>query len=210
MAQDGRLGKADGQELPRILTVAGLKKSGKTTVAEALIGELARRGLRVASIKSMMHGAFRLEPEGTDTRRHLAAGAESTLAFSAEEDAVFSRRSPSGPRDRLERWLPPGIDWVVCEGQLPEVAADRVILCLARARDFAEALAVRGLQARAVIAASGVAAAAPEGAPGETLPVPLLDAREPRSLARLVDLALAASSPSLLRAARPGSRPCSG
>jgi molybdopterin-guanine dinucleotide biosynthesis protein MobB len=220
---------------PSFVTIAGLKRSGKTTVAEALIGELVRRGLRVASVKSMMHGEFRLEPEGTDTRRHLAAGAEATLAFSAEEDAVFARRSAAGQRERLERWLPAGVDWVVCEGHLPDVQADRVILCLARVRDFAETLAVRGLEARAVVAASGVAAgaavagaaaaaaagaaaagaatagaaaagaatagAAAAGAAAlsgasagqlaEPLPVPLLDARDPRDLAKLVDLVLA-------------------
>jgi molybdopterin-guanine dinucleotide biosynthesis protein MobB len=180
---------------PSFVTIAGLKKSGKTTVAEALIGELVRRGFRVASIKSMMHGAFHLEPEGVDTRRHLAAGAEAVLAFTAEEDAVFARRSSSGPRERLEHWLPSGVDWVVCEGQLMGVPADRVILCLEWPRDFAEALAVRGLEARVVIAASGVAAGAPERMPSEPandppLPVPLLDARNPRDLAKLADLVI--------------------
>lgn len=184
---------------PSFVTIAGLKKSGKTTVAEALIGELVRRGFRVASVKSMLHGEFRLEPEGTDTRRHLAAGAEATIAFSAKEDAVFALRSAAGPRERLGRWLPPGVDWVVCEGQLSEVPSDRVVLCLARVQDFAEALAVRGLEARAVVAASGVAAAgaAASGAaagvrdPAVMLPVPLLDARDPHDLARLADIVLA-------------------
>ena len=173
---------------PSFVTIAGLKKSGKTTVAEALIGELVRRGFRVASIKSMTHEAFNLEPDAVDTRRHLAAGSEAALAFAAEEDAVFARRSPSGPRDRLERWLPPGTDWVVCEGLLEGVPAARVILCLARAQDFTETLAVRNLEARVVIAASGVAAG--EHGPPRPLPVPLLDARDPGSLARLADLVL--------------------
>lgn len=180
---------------PSFVTIAGLKKSGKTTVAEALIGELVRRGLRVASVKSMMHGELRLEPEGADTRRHLAAGAEATLAFSAEEDAVFARRSTVGQRDRLERWIPPGIDWIVCEGQVPDLPADRVILCLARLSDFSEALAVRGIDPRAIVAVSGVAAAdgaAAASAVEEPLPlsVPLFDARSPRDLARLADLVI--------------------
>jgi len=188
--------------IPSYVTIAGLKKSGKTTVAEALIGELVRRGLRVASVKSMMHGELRLEPETADTRRHLAAGAEATLAFSADEDAVFARRSTTGQRDRLERWIPPGIDWVVCEGQAPDIPADRVILCLARVRDYAEALAVRGLEPRAVIAVSGLAAAAGAAVDGgaaaspaeeplpEPLPVPVLDAGNPRDLAKLADLVI--------------------
>jgi molybdopterin-guanine dinucleotide biosynthesis protein MobB len=174
---------------PSFVFIVGLKRSGKTTVAEALIGELVRRGLRVASIKSMMHGAFTLEPEGTDTRRHLAAGAAVVLAFSADEDAVFARRSFCGPRGRLKRWLPPGTDWVVCEGQIPDLPADRVIICLGQARDFAETLDVRGVPARAVIAASGVAAGGSERP--QPIPVPLLDVRNPHELARLADLVLA-------------------
>jgi molybdopterin-guanine dinucleotide biosynthesis protein MobB len=176
---------------PSFVTVAGLKKSGKTTVTAALIAELARRGLRVASVKSMLHGAFDLEPEGADTRRHLAAGAEAVVAFAADEEAVFARRSPGGPRDRLERWLPPGVHWVVCEG-LPEgIPADSVVLCLAHVDDLAEALAVRKIAPGAVIAVSGIAAGAPPA--GASLPAPLLDVRDPAGLARLVDLVLASS-----------------
>jgi molybdopterin-guanine dinucleotide biosynthesis protein len=121
----------------------------------------------------MRHGAFSLEPEGTDTRRHLAAGAEAVLAFAADEEAVFARRSADGPRDRLQHWLPPGFDWVVCEGGLEGVPADRVVLCLARPGDLAETLAARKIAPAAVIA------------------VPLLDARDPGDLARLADLVLA-------------------
>jgi len=177
---------------PSFVTVAGLKRSGKTTVAEALIGELARRGLRVASVKSMRHGAFALEPEGADTRRHLEAGAEAAIAFAADEEAMFARRSAGGPCERLEQWLPPGIDWVVCEGLVEGIPADRVVLCLARAGDLAEALAVRGLDARVLVAVSGIAAgASPPDAP---LPAPLLDATQPTDLVRLADLVLASSA----------------
>jgi molybdopterin-guanine dinucleotide biosynthesis protein MobB len=179
---------------PSFVTVVGLKRSGKTTVAAALIGELTRRGLRVASVKSMRHGAFTLEPDGADTRRHLGAGAEAAIAFAADEEAVFARRSAGGPRERLERWLPPGIDWVVCEGMVDDIPADRVVLCLACAGDLAEALAVRALDARVIVAVSGVAAGpARDKDPSPRLPAPLLDARDPAGLARLVDLVLASS-----------------
>ncbi len=176
---------------PSFVTIAGLKRSGKTTVAAALIGELARRGLRVASVKSMRHGAFSLEPEGADTRRHLEAGAEAAIAFADDEEAVFARRSAGGPRERLERWLPPGIDWVVCEGQVEGIPADGVVLCLARADDLAEALAVRNLDARVLVAVSGIAAGAPSA--GAALPAPLLDATQPTDLVRLAELVLASS-----------------
>jgi molybdopterin-guanine dinucleotide biosynthesis protein MobB len=176
---------------PSFVTIVGLKKSGKTTVAAALIAELVRRGLRVASVKSMRHGVFSLEPEGTDTGRHLAAGAEATLAFAADEEAVFARRSAAGPRDRLERWLPPGIDWVVCEGGVEGIPTERVVLCLAHSGDLAETLAARKIPPGAVIAVSGVAAgarAADPAAPSLPIAVPVLDARDPGDLARLADL----------------------
>lgn len=177
---------------PSFITVAGLKGSGKTTVVEALIRELVRRGLRVASIKSLRHGSLDLEPEGTDTRRHLAAGAEAVLAFAADEEAVFTRRSPAGPVTRLERWIPDGIDGVVCEGVLDGVPSDRIILCLERAGDLAEALAVRGIEANAVIAVSGIAAgrrgAEAPALDASLLDAPLLDAREARDLSALADL----------------------
>jgi molybdopterin-guanine dinucleotide biosynthesis protein MobB len=174
---------------PSFVIVAGLKKSGKTTVAAALIGELARRGLRVASVKSMRHGALDLEPEGADTRRHLEAGAEAAIAFADDEEAVFARRSAGEPRERLERWLPPDIDWVVCEGLVDGLPADRVVLCLERVEDLAEALAVRGLDTPVLVAVSGIAAgAAPPAAP---LPAPLFDATDPGDLERLADLVLA-------------------
>lgn len=181
---------------PSFVAVAGLKRSGKTTVAAALIGELARRGLRVASVKSMRHGSFDLEPGAADTRRHLAAGAEAAVAFAADEEAVFVRRSTVTPSERLDQWLPPGIDWVVCEG-LPEgLGAERLVVCIARLEDFAEVLAVRGVDARSVVAISGIAAgAAPEaaapGADAPSLSAPLLDALDPGDLARLADLVLA-------------------
>lgn len=193
---------------PSFITVAGLKGSGKTTVVEALLRELVRRGLRVASAKSMRHGSLELEPEGADTRRHLAAGAEAVIAFAADEEAVFARRSSAGAGSRFEGWIPDGIDWIVCEGVLEGVPSDRVILCLERAGDFAEALAVRGIEARAVIAVSGIAAGRREGkaptldgplldAPlldGLSHDAPLLDARDPADLASLADLVLGASA----------------
>jgi len=67
--------------------------------------------------------------------------------------------------------------------------SDRVILCLRRAGDLAEALAVRDIEANAVIAVSGVAAGR-RGEEAPKIPAPRLDARAPSDLARLTDLVL--------------------
>jgi molybdopterin-guanine dinucleotide biosynthesis protein MobB len=181
--------------MPRIVTVTGLKKSGKTTVVEALIAELRQRGLRVGSIKSMQHGTLALEPEATDTRRHLEAGAEAVVALTATETAVFARAAPRRSIDDALVLLPRGLDLVICEGLLAGCEPRAVVLCLRVAEDFEEALRVRGIDRRAVLAVSGVAAgsratagskdAAP--AAGE---IPVLDALDPEERRRLADRVL--------------------
>jgi molybdopterin-guanine dinucleotide biosynthesis protein B len=176
---------------PSFVAVIGLKRSGKTTVAAALVAALARRGLRVASVKSMRHGDLTLQPEAADTRRHLAAGAEAAIAFAAGEEAMFAPRSSATPRERLDRWLPPGIDWIVCEGLVEGLRPDRVVVCLERVEDLAEVLTVRGIAPSAVVAVSGIAAGAARGPTASPLPAPLLDARDPRDLAALAELLLA-------------------
>ena len=90
-----------------VLGIAGWKNSGKTTLAVKLIGELTRRGYRVASIKHAHHEAD-IDHENTDTYRHRAAGAaevalvkELAAAMTREllnHGAFFSR--PYGPAAR--------------------------------------------------------------------------------------------------------------
>jgi molybdopterin-guanine dinucleotide biosynthesis protein B len=56
------------------VSFVGKKKSGKTTVLEGVIRELARRGRRVAVIKHDLHG-FDVDIPGTDSYRLREAGA---------------------------------------------------------------------------------------------------------------------------------------
>jgi molybdopterin-guanine dinucleotide biosynthesis protein MobB len=180
--------------MPRIVTVTGLKKSGKTTVVEALIAELRQRGLRVGSIKSMQHGTLALEPEATDTRRHLEAGAEAVVALTATETAVFARAAPLRSIEDALALLPRGLDLVICEGLLAGFEPRAVVLCLRAAEDFEEALRVRGIDRRAVLAVSGVAAgskAAAAAAGQAPDAIPVLDALDPEERRRLADRVLA-------------------
>jgi molybdopterin-guanine dinucleotide biosynthesis protein B len=56
-----------GLPLPPIISVAGWKNAGKTTVAAGLIAELVDRGIDVAALK---HGhGFRVDSSGTDSWR---------------------------------------------------------------------------------------------------------------------------------------------
>jgi molybdopterin-guanine dinucleotide biosynthesis protein MobB len=175
--------------MPRILTVAGLKKSGKTTVAAALIRELRARGFRVGSVKTFRHHPLALDREGADTRRHAEAGAEFTVAILDGELAYFEpRASRSGLRDAA-RHFPPGVDFVVWEGTADPEAGGGQVVCVSRMSDLEQTLEKRQVDRRSIIALSGVAAGAPEAAaPPEGLR--LLDATRPEGLAALVDLVL--------------------
>ena len=72
---------------PPGFSIIGNKKSGKTTLAVAVIAELARRGRRVMSVK---HGhRFRLDTPGTDSWRHRhEGGAERVLLAGPTEFAL--------------------------------------------------------------------------------------------------------------------------
>ncbi|MCK7507787.1 MAG: molybdopterin-guanine dinucleotide biosynthesis protein MobB [Desulfobacterales bacterium] len=67
----------------RVLAVVGYSGSGKTRLVVRLVGELRRRGLRVAAVKRCSHG-FALDTEGKDTAAFAAAGAEGVAMVSPE------------------------------------------------------------------------------------------------------------------------------
>ena len=60
----------------KIISVTGYKKSGKTTLVERLVQELAKHG-SVGTVKHMP--GHDLNPSNADTRRHIDAGARAVL-----------------------------------------------------------------------------------------------------------------------------------
>lgn len=67
-----------------IIAISGVKNSGKTTLIEKLIPALLERGIRTVTIKHDGH-RFEAERPGTDSYRHLAAGAMGTAVFDGEK-----------------------------------------------------------------------------------------------------------------------------
>ncbi|MGM9659728.1 MAG: molybdopterin-guanine dinucleotide biosynthesis protein B [Faecousia sp.] len=67
-----------------IIAISGVKNSGKTTLIEKLIRELSRRGISTATIKHDGHG-FSPDRPGTDSYRHLTAGAVGAAVFDGEK-----------------------------------------------------------------------------------------------------------------------------
>lgn len=106
---------------PFVVGVAGWKNSGKTTLVERLVTELARRGYRVSTVKHSHHDISG-EAEGTDSARHRRAGAHEVALVSPRRWAVLRGASDLAWEDEAEpplaaivaRLEPPDI--VIVEG----------------------------------------------------------------------------------------------
>ena len=80
----------------KAVAVNGLSGSGKTTVCEALISGLRRRGYKVGSVKEIHFQGFAIDPDpATNTRRHRAAGADPVTARGLyETDVLYGTKLP--------------------------------------------------------------------------------------------------------------------
>lgn len=76
-----------------VFSVVGKSKSGKTTVIERIIGQLKKRGYRVATIKHHFHPGLDIDRPGKDTWRHARAGSDHVVI--AAPDVVASIRNVS-------------------------------------------------------------------------------------------------------------------
>lgn len=74
-----------------ILAVSGVKNSGKTTLITRILPLLTSRGLKVATVKHDGH-EFEADVPGTDTYRHLQAGAYGTVVFSDTKYMLVKRQ----------------------------------------------------------------------------------------------------------------------
>ena len=79
-----------------VIGIAGWKKSGKTTLAERLIAEFTRRGLRVATVKHAHHD-FQIDDAETDSARHRRAGAAQVAVVSAKRWALIRELQAARP-----------------------------------------------------------------------------------------------------------------
>jgi molybdopterin-guanine dinucleotide biosynthesis protein B len=113
-------------KLPAPLHIVGRSGHGKTMLIEALVAELAARGLRVGSVKHSGH-AHDLDAPGKDSYRHRAAGASPAAIVTPALVGAFLRRAPE--EDVYARLAPlyTGCDLTLIEGDLAGAhAAPRV------------------------------------------------------------------------------------
>lgn len=98
-----------------LVSVIGRSGTGKTTLIEKLIPELARRGWRVATIKHNRHG-FEVDHEGKDSWRHRRAGAVATLVACPQYVALIEDTAEDyGIGELRDRYLR-NCDLVLAEG----------------------------------------------------------------------------------------------
>ena len=98
----------------RIVAVVGYSGTGKTRLVVRLIGELKRRGLRVAAVKRCSHG-FALDTDGKDTAEFSRAGADGVAMVSPEGWAALGT-APAVDASGLAGRLFPDADIVLVEG----------------------------------------------------------------------------------------------
>jgi len=112
--------RSSGAE-PFVVSVAGWKNSGKTTLVERLVAELVRRGFRVSTVKHSHHHDLSAETEGTDSARHRRAGASAVALLSPARWAILRDASavwhqgPAPPLAAVVAHLVPA-DIVIVEG----------------------------------------------------------------------------------------------
>jgi len=108
---------------PKVISIIGTKKSGKTTTTENLIAELSKRGYRVAAIKHVPEReSFTIDTPGKDTYRYAQHGAKTVIAVSANEIATIERVSAENvPFEKLIEKCA-GNDIVLVEGLKQTVA----------------------------------------------------------------------------------------
>jgi molybdopterin-guanine dinucleotide biosynthesis protein MobB len=97
------------------LTFVGRKNSGKTTLLVALVAELTRRGVDVATLKHHGHPDFEMDVPGKDSFLHHAAGATASAVLSSKRfGLVADLKRELGITEALA-YLP-GHDIVLVEG----------------------------------------------------------------------------------------------
>jgi molybdopterin-guanine dinucleotide biosynthesis protein MobB len=100
----------------RILSIIGRKHTGKTTLTVALASELARRGLRVMTMKHGHHAAD-VDHAGSDSWRHFREGrAERVLLATPGQRVLFERVADEYDPAALARRYLGEADVVLAEG----------------------------------------------------------------------------------------------
>jgi molybdopterin-guanine dinucleotide biosynthesis protein B len=99
----------------RMFAVVGRSGSGKTTLVERLVAYYSSRGLRVATMKSMLRD-FEMDRPGKDSYRHKLAGARASSISNGRTFALVADIEHGESPVELARRFFSGYDLVIIEG----------------------------------------------------------------------------------------------
>jgi molybdopterin-guanine dinucleotide biosynthesis protein B len=98
-----------------IISIAGKKNAGKTTLIRTLIPELKERGHRVGTLKYNIK-ELKIDHEGKDTYKYYHSGADSIALTSQDEIAVIKKVTDSpGISEIIAKYLN-DVNIVIVEG----------------------------------------------------------------------------------------------
>lgn len=97
----------------KIITIVGIRKSGKTSTVTALIEAIRRRGRSVGTCKTVFCPTFSIDKPGSNTARHLRAGAQLVASRGKRETALI--RPQAQPLSELLAAYA-GLDYALLEG----------------------------------------------------------------------------------------------
>lgn len=145
----------------KVICVVGIRKSGKTTIVEELTKELARRGRRVGTVKTVFCPSFGIDDPKSNTARHARAGAVTVTARARHETAVIYKHALTRSQI-LSHYA--DVDYVLMEGDY-HVRAPRIVAAHgeadARERINELTVAVSGRIADGIDALDGLPALSP-------------------------------------------------
>lgn len=98
-----------------IVSIVGKSNSGKTTLLEKVIGELKRRGYRIATIKHHFHPGFEIDLPGKDTWRLAQAGSDIVILAAPDKIARIERLQQSLSLDEIVAQIH-NVDIILTEG----------------------------------------------------------------------------------------------
>ena len=97
----------------KIITVVGIRKSGKTSTVTALVEAIRRRGKRVGTCKTVFCPTFSMDKSTSNTAKHRRAGSELVCAR-ARFETTFLYPEALPLSKILEQYK--GCDYVLLEG----------------------------------------------------------------------------------------------
>jgi len=166
-----------------IVSLIGLKKSGKTTCVEALVSDFKDRGMKVGTVKSMVHSKFTIDTEGKDTWRHQNAGADFVISLSEGELAYIEKRENRATLEEILPLIQEDTDILICEGLIDDDPRVRNIIVADSLPNIHKTLEIRDVRGE-VLAITGIVA--------NTIhnhdQYPVYNCTDPRDVTRLAEL----------------------